>query len=73
MFNELTMQITTDEKGITIRLPLGLDVEEIQRFLDYLKIKQLTSKSQATQEDIDALSKEVKSSWWEKNRHKYIK
>ena len=67
------MQIerTTDE--IVIRLPAWVKLEGIENLLDYLIYCEATSKSEATQEDVDALAKEVKKGWWERNKDRLIK
>lgn len=66
------MQIerTTDE--IVIRLPPWVKIEGIENLMDYLIYSEVTSKSKATQDDIDALAKEVKKGWWERNRDRLI-
>lgn len=67
------MQIerTTDE--IVIRLPAWVKIEGIENLMDYLIYSEATSKSKATQEDIDALAKEVKKGWWEQNKSRLVK
>lgn len=45
--------------------------EYVRRFLDYLRIKEITSKSLATDEDIDNLSEELMEQWWEKSQHRF--
>jgi hypothetical protein len=50
-----------------------MNVEAIQRTIDLLSIKEVTSYSEVTQNDIDLLAKEVNKGWWEKNRNRYIK
>jgi len=66
------MQIerTTDE--IVIRLPAWVKIEGIENLLDYLIYSEATSKSKATQDDIDALAKEVKKGWWEQNKSRLV-
>ena len=41
----------------------------VRKFLDYLRIKEITSKSLATNKDIDNLSEELMAQWWEKSQH----
>lgn len=67
------MQIerTTDE--IIIRLPAWVKLEGIENLLDYLIYSEATSNSKATQDDIDALAKEVKKGWWERNKSRLVK
>jgi hypothetical protein len=65
----LTVERTAEE--IIIRLPADLEVNDIQRMLDYLSYKRAIRKSQATQVEIDDLAKEVKKGWWEKNKGRF--
>ncbi|QAA80996.1 hypothetical protein EI546_04295 [Aequorivita sp. H23M31] len=67
------MQIERTNKEILIRLPSGTDLVGLQRILDYLKFREIASKSEATQEQIDKLSSESKSSWWNKNKSRFVK
>ncbi len=67
------MQIERTNKEILIRLPSGTDLVGLQRILDYLKFREIASKSKATQEQIDKLSSESKSSWWNKNKSRFVK
>jgi hypothetical protein len=45
----------------------------VRKFLDYLRIKEITSKSLATDEDINNLSEELMAQWWEKSQHRFSK
>ena len=67
------MYIERTKNEIIIRLPSYVNPDGLQRFIDYLCYKEATSKSQATQVDVDKLAKEVKRGWWAKNRSKFIK
>ncbi|MDX1939209.1 MAG: hypothetical protein SFU99_01575 [Saprospiraceae bacterium] len=66
----MTVERTADE--IIIRLPSSMDIEGIMEFLSYLQFKEITQKSQATQEDADRLAKEANKNWWERNKDKYL-
>ncbi len=70
-FKEMQIERTTDE--IVIRLPAWVKIEGIENLLDYLIYSEATSKSKATQDDIDALAKEVKKGWWERNKSRLVK
>jgi hypothetical protein len=41
--------------------------------MDYLDYLEITSKSEATQEDADRLADELNENWWSKNRKSFIK
>lgn len=69
----LNMEIERTNKEILIRLSSGTDLVGLQRILDYLKYREIASKSEASQKEIDELSSESKSSWWNKNKDRFIK
>lgn len=49
-----------------MRFSAGTKTSKIQSILDYLRYEELTSKSEATEKDIEALTKKSKSDRWEK-------
>lgn len=67
------MLIERTDNEVIIRLPSYVDTTGLQRLVDYLSYKEATALSKATQVDIDALAKEVKKGWWDKNRNRLIK
>lgn len=67
------MLIERTSSEVIIRLPSHVDTEGLQRLVDYLSYKEVTSKSKAKQSDVDKLAKEVKKGWWTKNRSRFIK
>jgi hypothetical protein len=58
---------------INIPISESYQDEYVRRFLDYLRIKEITSKSLATDEDINNLSEELMEQWWEKSQHRFSK
>lgn len=67
------MKVERTENEILIRVAVGTDLTGIQRLLDYIRFREIASKSKATQDQIDELAHESKSSWWEKNKGRFIK
>ena len=67
------MYIERTNKEIIIRLPATVNTDGLQRFIDYLCYKEATANSQAKQEDVDKLAKDVKKGWWAENRRRFIK
>ena len=63
----------TNNNQITITVSSSVDSFGLQRLLDYLNYLEATSKSKAKQSDIDKLADEVNSTWWTKNRKRFIK
>jgi hypothetical protein len=67
------MIIERTDKEILIRIPNTIDVESAQRIIDYIRYLEITSKSQATQEEVDKLSREINKTWWDKNKSEFLK
>lgn len=66
----MIIERTSDQ--IIIKLPSDVNIEEIQRFLNYLRYKELSSKSKATQEDADLLAREINKNWWANNKQRFL-
>ena len=71
--NFYTMIIERTEKEILIRIPNSVDIEGAQRIIDYIRYQEITSRSKATQVDVDKLADEVNRAWWEKNKDTFLK
>lgn len=67
------MQIERTDSEILIKIPSDTDLVGLQRILDYIKFREIASKSKASQEQIDKLSKESKQSWWLEHKANFIK
>jgi hypothetical protein len=67
------MLIERTNSEVIIRLPLSVDTEGLQRLVDFLSYKEATSKSKASQTQVDKLAKQVKKGWWKANRDRLIK
>jgi hypothetical protein len=57
---------------ITITVSSSLDSFRLQRFIDYIKYLEATSKTKAKQSDVDKLADEVNTFWWKRNRHRFL-
>ncbi len=67
------MIIERTDKEILIRIPNDINIESAQRIIDYIRYLEITSKSQAIQEDVDKLAREINKAWWNKNKGKFLK
>lgn len=67
------MVIERTEDEVIIRLPAYVNTDGLQQLINLLTYKEATAKSEATQEAVDELAKEVKKGWWAKNGSKHIK
>ncbi len=57
----MQVEVLKDNSCYQIKIPIleSYNDKYIRKFLDYLKIKEVASKSQATDEDIEKLSDEI--------------
>jgi len=67
------MEIERTNNEIVIRVSPETDLVGLQRVLDFIKFREIASKSKATQKQIDSLAKESKSSWWKNNKEGFVK
>lgn len=67
------MHIERKNNEIIIRLPENTDTIGVQRLLDFLKYKEIVSKSIASEQDIENLANESAADWWGKNKDRFIK
>jgi len=67
------MQIERTQEEIIIRIPSDVDMQGLQRLIDFLTYREARAKSKASQTDVDELAAEVKKGWWDKNRTRFIK
>lgn len=67
------MIVERNNNEIVIRISSDVNIEEVQRFLNYLRCKETFSKSKATQAEADQFSQEANQKLWEKNKDLYLK
>ncbi|MBI5417450.1 hypothetical protein HZA55_05830 [Candidatus Poribacteria bacterium] len=67
------MIVKRQDNEIVIRIQERIDINVLQNFIDYLKTKSIISKSKASKENIENISKEINNSWWNKNKNRFIK
>lgn len=60
------MIVERTDKEILIRLSNDFDSDELQNIINFLKFKEISSKSKASQDEIDLLSKSVNKRIWKK-------
>jgi hypothetical protein len=65
------MNIERANNEIIIRLPDTINVEHVQRLINYLMYQEATAKSEANQAEIDALARDANRGWWERNKHRF--
>jgi dimeric dUTPase (all-alpha-NTP-PPase superfamily) len=67
------MIIERTNNEILLRLPANMDTDVLQKIINFLKYKEATKKSLATEKEVNSLADESKKNWWKENKGKYIK
>ena len=67
----MTVERTNDE--VIVRLSAAINVEELQRVLNYLTYKEVTATSEATQEEADQLARDLKEGQWAASRKRIVR
>ncbi len=67
--------MTIQRKGneIIIRISDKIDIESLQRLMNYLTYSEVTSESDANQEEINNLASTINKGWWEANKNRLLK
>lgn len=70
MKNNMIVERVDNE--VIIRLPGSINTTDLEEMVDYIRFKEITSKSKATQNEVDSLVKEIKKGRWENNRKRLL-
>ncbi len=54
------MTIEQTDKEIIIKIPSSTNIDEVQNLINFIRFREITSKSKASQKDVDKLVSKVK-------------
>jgi hypothetical protein len=66
------VKITDNGYQITIPISEAYENDVIRDFLDFLRVREIASKSKATNKDIEELAEEVNESYWQANKDRLL-
>jgi hypothetical protein len=64
------MVIERTKEEVIIRLPASVDTDDLQDFLNYARYKELTSKFDMLQEEVNKLANEINVNWRKQDKAK---
>ena len=68
----MAMRIERENNEIRFSIPDNIiDIDEIQNFIDYVRFKEISIKSKASESDASDLADEINSTWWGKNKYRF--
>lgn len=65
------LNIERTSQEIIIRLPLDLEIGDIQNMSDFLTYKHSIQQSKAKKDGVSELAASAKKGWWEKNKDRF--
>jgi len=71
----MKVEISKTDSYYHIRIPIleSYHNKYLRKFLDYLRLKEISSKSLVTDNDIEELSEEIMLTWWNVNKSAFSK
>ncbi len=68
------MQIQRTQEELIIRFSnsLNINIDYLQKFIDYLRFMEISSKSEATENQILELANDINQTWWKANKSKFL-
>ena len=66
------MVITRQDRNIIIQTNDSINMEAVQKLIDYINVLEITSQNQGTEEQAAALAKEIDKNWWSENKHRFL-
>lgn len=66
------MIVERTNNEVIIRLPGSIDTTYLEEMINYIRFIEITSKSKATQGEVDLLVKEIKKGRWENDRKRLL-
>ena len=67
------MVITRQDKNILIQTNDSINMEAVQRLIDYnINVLEITSQNQGTEEQAAELARDVNKKWWSENKSRFL-
>lgn len=66
------MIITRRNRSITIETDDSVNMEAVQKVIDYINILEITAQNQGTEEQAAQLARETESIWWQANKNRFL-
>ncbi|WP_373514490.1 hypothetical protein [Persicitalea sp.] len=64
--------IIRQNKNIIIEASDSIDMEAVQKVIDYINILETTAKNQGTEEQAAELARETEANWWRDNKSRFL-
>ncbi|MCF0054075.1 hypothetical protein LXM25_28640 [Dyadobacter sp. LJ53] len=66
------MVITRQDRNIIIEASDSINMDAVQKVIDYINILEIAAKNQGTEKDASDLAKHVDKNWWAENKSRFL-
>ena len=67
------MNVIRRQNELVVQIPNDLPFAYLDELIGYLNVKTILSKSEATDDDIETLSEQIKADWWANNKSRFLR
>ncbi len=67
------MTIERQNQDIIIKASSSINMNAIQKLVDYINVLEIVSENKGTEEQALELSRETNRNWWSQNRGRFLK
>lgn len=67
------MNVTRRQNELVVQIPKNIPFAYLDELIGYLNVKAILAKSEATDEDIEALAEAVTANWWTNNKDRLLR
>ncbi len=66
------MVITRQDQNIIIQTNGSINMEAVQKVIDYINILEITAQNRGTEEQAAELAHQIDKKWWSENKHHFV-
>jgi len=66
------MIIERQNNDIIIRPNGSVNMDAVQKVIDYINAQEIVSRNKGTEEQASELARDVDSTWWRENKHRFL-
>ena len=73
VYVHIMIAVKAEKDHVEVSIPTeGMTPEEVNDFVGWLRLESIVSRSKLIEAAAWKLSEEIKSTWWEANKHRFI-
>ncbi|MEZ0483011.1 hypothetical protein [Fibrella aquatica] len=66
------MVITQQDRNILIETSGSINMQAVQKLIDYINVLEITASNQGAEEQATELAQQIDKSWWSENKSRFL-